>query len=135
MDSRATVSVTQLNGSIVFGVSSKAPGYTDADWDTARAWRDNLISKYPDMMSTGNSGQIPNDALYHAESTILLRAAKQIGGSLADQYLEIHVDREMCSTSCPKLLPTLGLELGNPTVTYVGPAGLKKTMRNGEWLR
>jgi len=47
--------------------------------------------------------------------------------------LELHTDREMCSTSCPIVLPKLGLEYGNPTVTFVGPSGNRKTMSDGNW--
>jgi hypothetical protein len=30
-------------------------------------------------------------------------------------------------------LPKLGLELGNPTVTFIDHAGLGLTMRDGRW--
>src|SRR5712691_3852157 len=88
---------------------------------------------YPDMMDDDNIGQRPNDALFHAETTVLLRAARENGGTLAGRSLEVHSDRPMCY-GCERLLPYLGLELGNPTVTFVDPAGQSLTMRNGAWL-
>jgi len=43
-------------------------------------------------------------------------------------------DREMCR-SCVRLLPLIGLELGNPTVTFTSPSGRVRTMRDGSWIR
>jgi NMD protein affecting ribosome stability and mRNA decay len=63
--------------------------------------RDDLIEKYPKVMSTDNIGQIPNDALFHAEVTVLLRAARANGGTLEGKTVEVTVDREMCN-SCKK---------------------------------
>ena len=83
-------------------------------------------------MGTGNIGETPNDAVYHAETNILLRAARQNGGSLAGQMLEVHTDRPMCN-SCNTILPLVGLELGNPTVTFIS-GGKIKVMRDGAWL-
>jgi hypothetical protein len=91
-----------------------------------------LIQKYPDVMKTDNIGQKPNDALFHAEATVLLRAARENGGTLAGQTLEVFADGAMCD-SCKKVLPKLGFELGNPTVTFVDDAGQRLTMRNGKW--
>jgi hypothetical protein len=68
-------------------------------------------------MNTGNIGQIPNNALYHAEATILLRAARENGGTLSGKSIEVTVDRELCG-SCEAILPYIGLELGNPTVEF-----------------
>jgi hypothetical protein len=33
------------------------------------------------------------------------------------------------------LLPYIGLELGNPTVTFVDPDGSSRTMRDGSWMK
>lgn len=71
-------------------------------------------------MSIKDVGKIPNDALFHAESTVLLRAARSKNGSLAGEELEIFIDRRMCNPSCPTVLPYLGVELGDPKVTFVG---------------
>jgi hypothetical protein len=40
----------------------------------------------------------------------------------------------MCS-SCRKLLPYIGLELGNPTVTFVDHIGRRIIMRDGKLLK
>ncbi len=112
-----------------------APGYTTADRNDANIWRWTLINKYSDVMETENIGGAPNDALYHAESTILLRATRENDGTLEGRTIEVHTDREMCPTSCPNVLPKLGLELGNPTVTFIDHDGVKRTMRNGGWER
>ena len=70
----------------------------------------------------------------HAEATVLLKSAGANGGTLAGQTVEVYVDREMCATSCRKVLPLLGLELGNPTVTFIdSQTGAKMIMRDGKW--
>jgi hypothetical protein len=85
-------------------------------------------------MQTDNIGQAPNNSLYHAEATILLRAARDNGGSLAGRTITVDVDREVC-WSCEKALPLLGMELGNPSVTYVERStGITSIMTNGRWL-
>ena len=76
--------------------------------------------------------QITN-ALFHAESTVLLRAARANGGSLAGQRFEVHTDRHICR-SCIEVLPKLGQELGNPMVTFINPNGTRRTMRDGKWV-
>lgn len=78
-------------------------------------------------------GQFPNNALFHAEATGLLRASRENGGSLAGLTFDMFVSRRMCP-SCLVVLPLLGLELGNPAVTFVDPAGRRRTMRDGHWL-
>ncbi|MGH6770082.1 MAG: hypothetical protein ACRECO_13790 [Xanthobacteraceae bacterium] len=119
----------------IFGTNSDAPPYRGFDRTTADTWRGLLLDRYPDEMETGNIDQIPNDALYHAEATVLLRAARANGGSLSSRVMEVYVDTEMCRTSCPIVLPLLGAELGNPVVTFVGPSGERRTMRDGGWDR
>jgi hypothetical protein len=127
---KGTVAVAEIDGRLHFGVNSKAPGYEDRDWDFMR---DNLVAAYPDL-ARRNPGEIPNDSLFHAESTILLRAAREQGGTLADRTIEVHVDRIPCM-SCELVLPRLGVELGNPRVTYVEKdTGLRSTMQDGRWL-
>jgi hypothetical protein len=129
-----TVAVGKIDGQVYFGVNSDAPGYSDADGNRARATRDDLIDKYPDIMKRDGIGRVPNDALFHAESTILLRAANDSGGSLANRSIEIQVDRPLCY-SCSKVLTNLGLELGDPYVVYVErDTGLRNEMWHGKWL-
>ena len=129
-----TVAVTDIDGRLYFGVNSGAPGYTTADRNDANSWRWTMINANPDLMQSSNIGSMPNDSFYHAESTILLRAARDNSGNLAGRTIEIQVDRPLC-TSCSTVLPRLGLELGNPTVTYVDTkTGTRSTMRDGRWL-
>jgi hypothetical protein len=73
---------------------------------------------------------MPLNAFYHAETNVLLRAARQHGGSLAGRTLEVFGDRALCN-NCKKVLPYVGLELGNPTVTFIEPDGTRWTMRDG----
>jgi hypothetical protein len=128
-----TVAVATINGKHVFGSNSNSPTYTRQDQLLAERLRQNLIQKYPDVMKRDNLGEKPNDALFHAETTVLLRAARESGGTLAGQTIEVFADRPLC-ISCKKVLPYVGLELGNPTVTFVGPDASRKTMRNGSWI-
>lgn len=92
--------------------------------------RSRLIERYPEVMATGNVGHKPNDALFHAEINALLRAAEPYGGSLAGRTNEMRVDRRLCP-SCGKVLPYIGLQLGNPTIRFVDPYGNITTMRDG----
>jgi len=129
-----TVAVARIGQLPIVGTSSAAPPYTALDRAAALRAVDALIARHPDVMNSNNVGGRPNDALYHAEATVLLRAARFNGGSLAGRRFEVHTDRPMC-WSCETVLPRLGLELGNPTVTFVGPNGTRLTMRNGGWER
>ncbi len=92
-----------------------------------------LVEKRPDVMNTRNLGQIPNDALFHAEANVLMRAARKLGGSLAGRELEVHVDRPMCG-SCKRVLPLLASEIGNPTVRFMDNRGTTLILRNGIWV-
>ena len=129
---QGTVSVTTLNRTPIFGVNSSAPTYTTEDRAEAQTTVGNMIKNASDIMNRDNIGGKPNDALYHAEANVLMRAARGNGGLLTDQRIEAHTDRPMCG-SCKLLLPRLGLELGNPTVTFVSPNGVRSTMQDGYW--
>ena len=118
--SDGAVAYTTVDDKDIFGANSSSPTYTTADRLAATDLRDSLIAKYPDDMSIGNLGQAPNNALFHAETNVLLRAAEANGGSLAGRTMDIYVDRELCP-NCRSVLPMVGLELGNPTLTYVDP--------------
>jgi len=128
-----SVSTCQVNGSPYIGVNSRAISYTSSDRAGAEQARTVLIEKYPNVMNTDDIGQFPNDALFHAEATCLLRAARANGGTLEGTVIEMTVDRVMCS-SCRAVLPALGLELGNPTVKFIDPRGFTRTMRDGYWI-
>lgn len=117
-----SVSTCQVDGIPYIGVNSQALTYSDRDNTAAEQIRDSLIQSYPSRMNTDNIGQFPNNAVFHAEATCLLRAARANGGTLAGKVIEVHVDREMCR-SCKQILPYIGLELGNPTVTFKDPRG------------
>jgi hypothetical protein len=127
-----TVSYTEFKGQIIYGSNSTSPTYTSGDRREALRLRDVLMEKYPDVMKTDDIGRRPNDALFHAEANALMRAARANSGTLAGQTITIHSDRPLCP-SCSTALPYVGLELGNPTVTFVGPSGKAKTMRDGRW--
>jgi hypothetical protein len=125
-----TVTWTRLDGKDIFGSNSKSPTYTNVDRAAAEAMRRTLLAKYPDVMKAKKIGQMPNDAVFHAETTILLRAARENGGTLAGRMLEIYSDREMCN-NCEVVLPKVALELGNPAVTFIDKLGRRFTMRDG----
>jgi hypothetical protein len=128
-----SVSTCQVDGVPHIGVNSQALTYSDRDNATAGQLRDSLIEFHPSRMNTDNIGQFPNNAVFHAEATCLLRAARANGGSLAGKTIEVTVDREMCP-SCENILPLIGLELGNPAVTFVDPVGRVRKMHNGKWI-
>jgi hypothetical protein len=130
---KGTVAVTEIDGKLFFGVNSGAPTYTTADQKEAGNWRGALVDKYPSELRTKNIGSVPNDSFYHAESNVLLRAARANNGTLEGRTIEVHTDREMCGPSCMKVLPKLGIELGNPRVTFIGPGGTRRTMKDGDW--
>jgi hypothetical protein len=96
--------------------------------------RATLIRDHPDVMRTTNIGSRPNDAVYHAETTVLLRAARQNGGMLEGKTVDVFVDRPMCE-SCKRILPYVGLELGNPTVNFAGRWGKTRTIYGGAWKK
>jgi hypothetical protein len=130
---KGAVSYSELDGTRYYGVSSDMPTHTSIDRRSAQVAVDTLAAKYPDTMNLGNIGWKPNDALYHAEATILLRMAQNNGGTLKDRMIVVHVDKSMC-TSCQPVLPKLGLELGNPIVSFIDRSGKIQTMWNGDWL-
>jgi hypothetical protein len=128
-----TVSYTELNGKVIFGSNSTSPTYEARDRTAADDMRDALIKDYPREFDDKSIGQMPNNALYHAETTALLRAARENGGSLSGQTLDVHVDNPMCN-NCYSVLPYVGLKLGNPTVTFIDPNNVVNTMRDGRWI-
>jgi hypothetical protein len=131
---RGTVAFTTIDGTDIFGSNSTSPTYTSVDRAAAISMRDILAKKYSEKFPAGNVGQMPNDAFFHAETTVLLRAARKNGGTLAQRTLTVHVDEGLCN-NCAAVLPYVGLEVGNPTVTFVDPTGLTRTMRDGTWLK
>jgi hypothetical protein len=130
---RGAVTFIDIDGKKIFGSNSKSPTYTSADRTAAEKLRVSLVEKYPDVFARSHVGQTPNDALFHAETTVLLRAARQNGGTLAGQTLTVFSDSKLCNR-CEDILPYVGLELGNPTVTFIGPGRSIMTMRDGTWI-
>jgi hypothetical protein len=132
-----TVAVTSLDDKYVYGfnsgISEYSGQYTDGDDAAANEIRGRMLTKYPEEMASRNIGAKPNDSLYHAETIVLLRAARENGGGLAGKNLIVVVDKPLCG-SCRTLLPLVGIELGNPTITFVGPKGTARTMRDGKWI-
>jgi hypothetical protein len=114
------VAYTTIDDKDIFGSNSTSATYTDADFKAAQNMRDSLVEKYPKVMGTDNLGDAPNNALFHAETNVLLRAAQANNGTLAGRSLDIYVDRKMCA-NCETVVPLVGMELGNPTLTYVDP--------------
>jgi hypothetical protein len=131
-----TVAHCTLGNQPFIGVNSQAlRSYTKRDYEDATRLRTKLIENYPEVMNSGNIGQRPNDAVYHAETNCLLRAARASGGTLKGQAVTMTVDRPMCP-SCLEVLPKIGIELGNPTVTFLDEQGVvQRVMRGGEWLK
>jgi hypothetical protein len=124
-----------LDGKEVFGVNSRSKAYTSADRVAAEMLRDSLRRKYPEIPSGKNVGQAPWNALFHAETTALLRAARENGGTLAGKALTVYsVEMEVCP-NCKSILPYVGLELGNPTVTFIESDGSMMTMQDGKWAK
>ncbi len=125
-----TVALSNINGQIFSGVNSTSPAFTSTDNAAAKSLRKTLIEKYPDVMKTTNIGMRPNDALFHAEATLLLRATKAFGGSLSGKSFVIRTDRDLCQ-SCVKVLPKIARELGNPTIRFMSSDGSTWTLRDG----
>jgi hypothetical protein len=129
-----SVSTCQVEGIPHIGVNSQALTYSSRDNSRAEQLRDALIQDFPNRMDTHNIGHFPNNAVFHAETTCLLRAARANGGTLFSKTIEVTVDCEICP-SCIRILPIIGLELGNPTVTFASPSGRVRTMRDGSWVK
>lgn len=130
---RGTVAVARIDGDIYFGVNSKAPGYSDADWNLAAGLRDQMALEHPELIRGESRGSRPLDAVFHAEANLLIRASRYVG-SLVKRSIEVQVDRPVC-WSCEQALPKVGLELGDPYVTIREVrSGRASVMWQGEWL-
>jgi hypothetical protein len=92
------------------------------------------MKKYPALSSGDNIGKMPRNAIFHAETTVLLRAARENGGTLAGQTIDVYVDDETCN-NCKTILPYVGLELGNPTVTFTDSKGSTFTIQDGKLIK
>src|SRR5262249_19153529 len=128
------IATTTMDGKEISGVNSKSPAYKRVDEKAAKLMRAMLIEKYPDVMALRNVGEMPNNALFHAEATALLRAARENGGKLTNRNLVVAVDKDMCP-NCEEVLPLLTPELGSPQVSFVDRLGrILGTIKDGKWL-
>jgi hypothetical protein len=128
------VSVCRVDGLPSVGVNSDALGsaYTTGDFSRTMGMRTMIRQDEPDIGSPDNLGQMPLNALFHAETTSLLRAARDSGGTLEGKEADVYVDREICN-NCDSILPHVVRRLGNPTVKFTDPRGYYGTVRNGKW--
>lgn len=124
------MTVTTIDGRQIYGSNPDLGEWRSADRNEANRLRAIVLRRHPELGDPDNVGRTPLNAFYHAETNVLLRAARQHGGTLAGRTLEVFGDRELCN-NCKKILPYVGLELGNPTVTFVEPDGTPWTMRDG----
>jgi hypothetical protein len=128
-----TIAIATPNSQHLFvGTNSTAPTYSGRDGIAAARTVDAMVDRFPGVMNRNNIGGKPNDSLYHAEATILFRVRDAFGGTLTNRTLNITVDRPMCD-SCRDVLPSLGIHLGNPRVSYYDRSGLKGVMHEGRW--
>jgi hypothetical protein len=125
-----TVAHTRIDNQDYFGVNSDSPAHTQRDQDLAMRMRDRLIAERPDVMQTFNKGWMPNDAAFHAEANLLLRAADANGGTLFGRSLEITVDRRFCDR-CERVFPLIAERLGNPQISIRDSIGRTFEIRNG----
>ncbi len=129
-DRRGAVTVTTIDGRQIYGSNPNLGEWRSIDRSEADRLRATVVQKHPELADPDNIGRRPLNAFYHAETNVLLRAARQHGGSLAGRTLEVFGDRELCR-NCKEILPYVGVELGNPTVTFIEPDGTRWKMRNG----
>jgi hypothetical protein len=80
---KVTVAATIMDGEPVTGTSSDYGDWLAIDHFEARALRATILRKYPHLLRGRNRGQFPLDAFFHAETNLLLRAARINGRSLA----------------------------------------------------
>jgi hypothetical protein len=94
-----------------------------------------LLEKYPnDPMATLNRGFKPNDAVYHAEATLILRFASRSGGDLSGRDITMVTSQRMCE-SCKDVLPLIARELGNPRVRIMDGSNRVLESFNGVWQK
>jgi hypothetical protein len=131
---KVTVAVTTIDGREFHGTSSKFGDWRAIDYVEVRKLRALILRRYPHLAQGRGISEIPHDAFYHAETNLLLRAARENGGSLAGRSLDVFVDNETC-WSCEQILGRVGLELGNPTVTFINTKSgrVMGTVRDGRW--
>lgn len=130
-----TVAVTTIDGRRdIRGTSSRYGDWRAIDYVEARRLRALILRRYPRLARGRGVSEFPLDAFFHAETNLLLRAARENRGSLAGQTFDVFVDNETCR-SCEKVLGLVGLELGNPTVAFINrkTGRVMGIVRDGKW--
>lgn len=119
---------SKLTDELSFGSNSRLPLYKSRDRAEADQLRNILVRKYPELVRN-NEGQWPCSLSCRNECFASRR--ERVWGHA--RRSEVVVDKRMCP-SCPDILPKVGLEIGNPMVTFIGPRGQVRTMQDGKWL-
>jgi hypothetical protein len=131
---KVTVAVTRIEGRDFSGTSSKYGDWTAIDDAEVRRLQTVLVQRFPHQARGRALTQYPLGVLYHAETNVLLRAARANGGTLAGRTLEVFVDGVTCN-NCRRVLGHVGHALGNPTVTFINSrtGRVMGVVRNGRW--
>lgn len=131
---KVTVAVTTIDGREFHGTSSDYGDWTAIDHAAAYRLRAIIARRFPHQAKGKALGQWPLDALFHAETNLLLRAARENGGSLARRTIDVFVDGRTCP-SCRRVLGDVARELGNPTVTFINTrtGRVMGVVRDGRW--
>ena len=131
---KVTVAVTTIDGRDIHGTSSTSGDWQPVDYAEARRLRAIIARRYPHQAEGRPLGQYPLDSLFHAETNVLLRAARESGGSLAGRTLEVFVDGNTCN-NCRRILGHVARELGNPTVKFTNSktGRVMGVVRDGQW--
>ena len=131
---KVTVAVTMIDGREFHGTSSDRGDWTAIDHAAAYRLRAIIARRFPHQAKGKALGQWPLDALFHAETNLLLRAARENGGTLAGRTIDVFVDGRTCP-SCKRVLGDVARELGNPTVTFTNTrtGRVMGVVRDGRW--
>jgi hypothetical protein len=127
------VTYTEVDGTIIYGSNSSLPLYRNIDRIESDQLIAQYVKEYPEMTEKARLREMPIAAFYHAETNVLTRAARESGGTLSGRTLEVFGDRKLCN-NCRVILPFVGRQVGNPTVTFFDRYGRVGTIRDGKWL-
>jgi hypothetical protein len=129
-----SAAATTVDDETIVGVNSTSPAYEPIDGIERNRLIDRYAEVHPEHAEKAMLRQMPVNAFTHAETTVLLRAARKYGGTLAGRTLEVFGEDRLCN-NCEEILPFVGQELGNPTVTFFDPRGEVGTIRDGKFYR
>jgi len=129
-----TVTVTVVDGKVFHGTSSDFGDWKAIDHAEAYRLRAIMVRRFPHQATGRALGQWPLNALFHAETNLLLRVARENGGTLAGRTLDVFVDGRTCS-GCRRVLGDVAQELGNPTLTFIDArtGQVIGVVRQGRW--